>query len=211
MIKGQDLQTRISYYLAEQSDKDQEVLLFGLRLITTTIIGYILLIVFSIPFRATWQTLVAALTVSSFRVISGGAHATTQARCSLIGVIVFVPLGILARYCYSLISPYIPLLLVVIFIFGLGGVYLYVPADTPGKPINSVAQKRYLRGLSYIIFVIWSLGAYVCYKKNLGLAQGFILASILGMCWQIYTLTPAGYTTFKILDGFLKIMMGERG
>jgi len=210
MEKGKDLQTKISYYLAEQSGKDQEVLLFGLRLITTTIIGYFLLIIFSAPFRATWQTLVVALTVSCFRIISGGAHATAQIRCSLIGVMILVPLGILARYGYSLINPSIPLLLVVILVLGLRVVYIYVPADTPGKPIKSAVQKRYLRGLSYTIFLIWLLSICMCYKNNIGLDQGFVLASILGMYWQIYTLTPAGYTTFKILDGFLKIIIGER-
>jgi accessory gene regulator B len=200
-----DISTKISYYLAEVTDKDQDILLFGLRLITTTILGYFLLILFALPFDAVWQTLVASVTVSVFRVFSGGAHATAQIRCSLIGVIVLVPIGALAKNIGYLLNPSIMVLLGVIFISGLMVIYLYVPADTPGKPINSAVQKKYLRRIAYILFLSWTGGIYFCLIKNIGLEQGFIIASVLGMYWQVFSLTPAGYTSYKSLDGLLKL------
>lgn len=210
MSKNRDTATKISHLIAAEAGKDQEVLLFGLRLFTSFVLGYLLLIVISAPFQAIWQTLTAALTVSCFRVLSGGAHASSQVRCSLIGVLVLVPAGVIAKNFNAVLNDYIPTILVIIFVLGLIIVYYYVPADTPGKPITSQVQKKYLRRLSFTLLLAWLIGVYFCYVHSTGLVEGLVVASLFGMCWQLFSLTPAGYAVVKLLDRTLKIFTWER-
>jgi len=198
--------------LAHESGKDEEVLLFALRLVKTSVMGYTLLFIVSWIFGVWQYAFAAGITAALFRVFAGGAHASAPIRCSIIGAVVFTSIGLAVNGFYSGMSIYqFAVLLAAVFLVSLYMFYLYVPADTPGKPITSKVQRAYLRVISFSLLVMWS--AAVCYvfvNSRALFVEKLVVASVGGLCWQAFTLTPPGYFTFERFDVFLKLIM-ERG
>jgi len=204
--------SKVAETLARESGKDEEVLLFALRLVKTSVMSYALLLLIS-SILGIWQyALVAAITTSVFRVFSGGAHASAPIRCSIIGAVVFTSIGLAVNGLYPGMSFYqFVVLIAAVFLASLYIFYLYVPADTPGKPITSKVQRAYLRVISFSLLVIWS--AAVCYvfvNTRALFVEKLIVAGVGGLCWQAFTLTPPGYFTFERFDVFLKLIMERR-
>ena len=199
---------KLSENLARESGKDQEVLLYSLRLIKSSIMGYLLLIIVSGIFGVWEYALTAGVTASIFRVFSGGAHSTAPSRCSIIGVIIFTLFGLTAGFLppYFLSDNILYLILltaaisVVIF-------YQHAPADTPSKPINSQAQKAYLRAITFGLTAAWTAAALLLRKM---VPSSLIFASATGLLWQAFTTIPVGYSTVGSMDRLLKILMERR-
>ncbi|SMB98663.1 accessory gene regulator B [Thermanaeromonas toyohensis ToBE] len=204
---GSSLLNRAAHYLANESGRDVEIILFGLRLFLTSISGYIALIIIALLLRILPYVLAAAITASVFRIFSGGAHASSPLRCNLIGVSVFSVFGYLVKmyfhpnYNYTLLIS-IP---IIMFLVGFYIIYRYVPAETPGKPISSQLQRRYLRIISFSLLTVWgivSLWELSFVVEIIG--RKMILSSCLGMAWQLFTLTPLGYRVVGKMDALLK-------
>ncbi|ATW27325.1 hypothetical protein DCMF_23525 [Candidatus Formimonas warabiya] len=211
MKNNQTMTNKISHYLATESGKDEEVILFGFKLFTSFILGYLVLIVLAVKLGIFYETITAGLTVSFFRTFSGGAHASSQWRCNLIGLLILIPIGFFVKYDYLAVNPFLGYLLLLTTILGIWSTYIYAPADTPGKPVTSQVQKKYLRRISFTLLFVWSILCIflVLYEKNL-LINRLIFASCLGMVWQIFSITPIGYLFVHFLDSLLKIITERR-
>lgn len=210
-FKTENLTGKIGHYLAVESGKNEEVILFGLKLFTSLILGYALLILISVKLGVFYEAITAGLTVSIFRAFSGGAHATSQLRCSIIGLLILIPMSFFVKYYYFPVSMFLSYLLSVITIIGILIIYIYAPADTPSKPITSQTQKKYLRRISFILLFVWSIISFllVFYVERPEVNR-LIVSSCFGMIWQIISITPAGYRFVHILDNSLKIIMERR-
>ncbi|MHB8170191.1 MAG: accessory gene regulator ArgB-like protein [Thermincolia bacterium] len=136
------------------------------------------------------------------RSYSGGAHATAPIRCNIIGVNVFVSIGLMAKYFNGLVNPL--LLIIPVALISFGAIYLYAPAEAPGKPIQSMLKRATFRTSSFILLVFWTVMA-VFLALNSTALDGFLLASTLGICWQSISLTPAGHRLMELLDKGLQL------
>lgn len=212
MIKNLQLllnKNRIAQFIARESGKDEEVILFGLRLFLTSAFGYGFLIVISALLGILQYSLAAAITVSVLRIFSGGAHASSQFRCNLIGIIIYVLLGFVAKIAVFTFSPILLYIVSAIFLLGVCITFIYVPADTPGKPISSKMQRTYLRAISFMILFAWFMLLISAYKYKF-MTTDLILSSSLGILWQLASLTPPGYKIVGIADSFLKTILERR-
>ncbi|OIQ60253.1 accessory gene regulator ArgB-like protein [Neomoorella thermoacetica] len=201
---------RAAFYLANESGRDTEVILFGMRLFFTSASGYVALIIIASLLGILPHALAAAITASVFRIFSGGAHASSPLRCNLIGVGVFLTLGFISnlfRYVQSLI--YLP---VIIAIIGIYVIYRYVPAETPGKPVSSQVQRKYLRAISFSLLSLWSgISFWGLSSPGEFFETKTVLASCFGMAWQLFTLTPIGFKVVGGMDSMFKFSMERRG
>jgi accessory gene regulator B len=198
---------RISNWLARESGQDQEVLLYGLTLVKSFFLGYGFLLLVSFIFGVWSFSLTAAVTASVFRVFSGGAHASSPIRCTIIGVVLFTGFGALAgSVTYTAeVYPFITLTFTAIFLLSFIVFYRYAPADTPGKPISSQAQKKYLRTISFSLFGLYCVSVFLFVNSFSGYPyMNYLTASMLGFFWQVFTLTPLGYSLYHAADSFLK-------
>lgn len=200
---------RVAFYLANESGRDAEVILFGMRLFFTSASGYVALIILASLLGILPYALAAAITASVFRIFSGGAHASSPLRCNLIGVGVFLTLGFISDlFSYTHLLVYVP---VFIAIIGIYIIYQYVPAETPGKPVSSQVQRKYLRAISFALLSLWSI---ICFLRLSEPGEFFktkmVLASCFGMAWQLFTLTPLGFKVVGGINSMLKYFM-ERG
>ncbi|NLO89943.1 MAG: accessory gene regulator B family protein [Clostridia bacterium] len=200
--------SKLARFLAHETGKDQEVLLYALLLVKTSILSYTLLFLFSWVLGVWQWAFAAALTAAIFRVFSGGAHASHPIRCSIIGATVFTTVGALVATFYIPVGNYqFGMILLVVFVISSVIFYIYVPADTPGKPITSQVQRTYLRIISYSLLVVWSAAVYFLFISARDVfAESLIIASLGGLCWQVFTLTPPGYLVFDRFDTFLKLL-----
>lgn len=197
----------ITNFISRETGKDQEVLLFGLRLLLSYVIGFLLLTIISFLLGIQFYTLTAAITASLLRVFSGGAHASSQTRCCLLGIITFIPVGFLAR-SVSPGEPLVFLFVLGIIFYGLVVIHKYAPAATPGKPISSQVQRDILRRISFMVLVSWGTLSLVCltFNDNL-LPAALFFPSALGMFWQLTSLTPLGYRLVEKLDSGLSLIV----
>ncbi|MEL7563753.1 MAG: accessory gene regulator B family protein [Dehalobacterium sp.] len=201
---------KFTNFISMETGKDQEVLLFGLRLLLSYIIGFFLIIIISYLLGIHYYTLTAAITASILRVFSGGTHASSQSRCCLLGILIFIPMGFIAKI-FSPRESLLVLLILGILIYGLFAINKYAPAATPGKPISSQIQRNILRKYSFVVLILWGILCLSClaFSKNL-LLKTLIFSTALGMFWQLTSLTPFGYTMIKIIDSCLNLILHKK-
>lgn len=203
---------RIAEVLAEESGRDQEILLYSLTLVKSSLMGYGSLFLVSYVLGVWKYALIGAITASCFRIFSGGAHATAPLRCSIIGIVIFTGVGFAASIFSGGIGRtgilcLIPLLAATAFYI----IFRYAPADTPGKPIESRAQKKSLRTISLLLLGTWTFVMMICALRvsSPGIIN-YLGASMLGLSWQVFSLTPQGYSTSHWFDHLLKSITERR-
>lgn len=196
--------------MAQLSGRDADVLVFGLRLLITSITGYLTLIVLGIVLGLLNYVLAAALTASLLRVVSGGAHASSPLRCNLIGAGIFVLLGLLAKVSSRETGALFTAVPIIITLAGSGIIYRFAPAGTPGKPITSTVQRMYLKFASLGLLIVWGVCSVLLVTFAAGEILPVVLASCFGMIWQLISLTPVGYKLVGMMDHLLKRTMTGR-
>ncbi|WP_081214292.1 accessory gene regulator ArgB-like protein [Neomoorella thermoacetica] len=202
---------RAAFYLANESGRDTEVILFGMRLFFTSASGYVALIIIASLLGILPYALAAAITASVFRIFSGGAHASSPLRCNLIGVGVFLVIGLVTKVC-SFAGSVARNITIIITLFGMYIIYTYVPAETPGKPISSQIQRKYLRIISFSLLTIWCIVSFWGLSYTPGINEKkIVLSSCLGMSWQLFTLLPLSYRVVGKVDTLLKHFIERLG
>ncbi|MBU5676014.1 accessory gene regulator B family protein [Alkaliphilus sp. MSJ-5] len=176
------------------SEDKLEIVTFGYRLLIYSILGYSFIVLVALLFGTLGASLTAAITASLFRIFSGGAHASTQKRCTIIGAVIFNLIGLTATICYNSISLYlINLLFWITAIVALITFILYAPADTPGKPITTKVQRDKLKKISIALLVIWIVLSKFVFKGETNTYKLYLLSSTLGLAWQSVSLWPSTY------------------
>lgn len=178
---------QIAIKISKESGKDQDVILYGLTILTNTVMGYLLLIITSYFFGWAKVALAAALTASAFRIFTGGVHAKTNVRCIGNGALIFNFIAFAALIFSEFIS--FNLLKFTVLLSGIVAfiiILLLAPVDVPEKPIDSKLQKNVLKLLSLLLCLFW---IYVAFYYTEYLSKDIILASTLGLFWQMLTLT----------------------
>lgn len=151
-----------------------------------------------------WPAVVASATGAIMRKASGGAHLGGPWRCILVSTVLALLLGLAGRIGGAVLTlPVMKIVAGFVFLGGLLLLLLYAPAATPAKPIPP-RQGAVLKGLSVIFLVLWTVGSF-----TINMGRELLGASMAGMVWQLWTITPAGYSLYHIIDG-LWAKGGER-
>ncbi|VBB05137.1 accessory gene regulator b [Lucifera butyrica] len=195
----------ISRYLQKElqlDDKDADAVRFGLESF------FDILISLGFLFGVAWglglvpYVLAAWLTTSGLRLVSGGAHSSTLFRCIVLGTAILTGIGQLSAMAGKVPPASLFALAGFSVIGGLYAVYRWAPADTPAKSIVSPLKRTRYRRLSYQFITGWTIAVstWVFFGGEEPLISGLVLASIGGMWWQIFSITPAGYQFVAAMD-----------
>ncbi|MCL6614023.1 MAG: accessory gene regulator B family protein [Firmicutes bacterium] len=153
-----------------------------------------------------WPALAASLTGALMRAASGGAHLGRPGRCILVSTLLALGLGWAGRAAAPFFIPPVSTILVLATAAaGMVVLFLYAPADTPAKPIP-VPQRRVLRAASLALLGAWLIALLV-----LPSGRDLPAASLFGLLWQIFTITPAGYRLYHVLDRAADGLTGRKG
>lgn len=185
-----------------ETGKSPNVMLYGLKVLVNTLGSYTLLVIISLALNMPY-ILILAITYSSLRIISGGAHASTSLRCIVLGTIIFIVLGFVTRLLF--LEPGLSLSIhyfLIVFLIGCIIVYLYAPHKYSGRTYTEKKILK-LRILSFLYLAVWlAIAIWLSGTEN-EMAHLIVTASAVGLTWQLVTLTPAGSKLFLALEGLL--------
>ncbi len=113
------------------------------------------ILLLSIFFKTFSITLIMILMYSLLRGFAFGIHASKNAYCWIISLIVYIVLPLLIKY-YTISNIYIT----ISFIIGLSAILLWAPADTPSRPLlnkNKRSANKFIATLLVLIYIISSI------------------------------------------------------
>lgn len=203
MVGVRDLSAGVARYLGKELQldmKDIETLQFGMEYCLGAIINLGVIIGVAWCLGIMPYVLAAVSTVISLRLVSGGAHSSSFLRCLLLGAIVMVGIGKTASMVGMVPQNLLFALVGLSITGGFYALYKWAPADTPAKPIVSLTKRAKYRKLSYIYSTVWAAVMSVLILWGGELAFALTVASMGGFCWQIFTITPAGYRFATAVD-----------
>jgi len=190
----ENLVKKLAHRIAQALDYDSEkeaVVAYGLFAMILTSITFLLIGIIGIIVGTLVESLIVFLSVSILRKYSGGAHASTSERCTLIGVVFCTAAALLSRYVlFPIYDIWLMLTAVIlIYLFSYWIIYKRAPVDSPNKPISDKKKIRMKKGSLIVLSVYLLLSiagmllghAYPHFK-----AYGISL--LFGVCWQILTL-----------------------
>lgn len=201
---------KISNNIATELKCDEEkklVINYGIFAIIQMGIAICLTIIFGLLFNVVAEALIVSFTISILRKSSGGAHASTPGRCAILGTIVSVGFGLVAKRIEKN-AVTISLIGIIIFFWSFYIVYKLAPVDSAAKPIKNQERRKKLKRSSMMI-----LGAYLViaianilynyYSVNVSVLT-YTLCIYMGLVWQIFSLTKSGHLILGKIDDFFK-------
>lgn len=162
-----------------------EVLAYGLEVVLGLVIEAGVILGLAWLLGITGPTIIILISFLSFRLLAGGSHCTAYYRCLLLSTIVLLSLASLAGPLGSRLVSW-PWLMA---LSGLGAFFLtwrWAPVDTPQKPlpVEKLPARRY-----WCLFFVLAWYVLISY---LPLPPAWLGATVLGVLWQAFSVTPAG-------------------
>jgi accessory gene regulator B len=177
---------------------------FGLELLLAAGLKFGCIVVLAYFFGIFRETMVLVLTAGIFRVVSGGEHCQAFYRCLIGGTVVFLLLGYLAKVLMSVTRYEGTTFLIVLVSFMLVTAIIskYAPGDTEDKPITEEFEIIRFKRLSLLVAV----GFFIMVVLFLifEVYTELILPVIMGLLWQVFTITPLGYRFIRGIDSVLR-------
>lgn len=214
MLNTTYLAFKITGYLSTRLslDKDRtDIVQYALDVLLSTSVNLLLTLYIAHLLGVFRYAFIILLTSAALRFVSGGSHCSSSGRCIVASIITTPLFGLAARKFAIHSFTTSPLSIWVIFsltvIFSLISLYLWAPADTPNKPITSKLARDTLRRNSFICAVIIDLIIFhflVRSSQLFHLAE--VYAALIGLIWQSFSLSPAGYRIIHQLDRFLQLL-----
>lgn len=210
MSKIEKLSNKISDNMAKELNLDiekKEIINYGLFAVIQIAFSIILTMIFGLIFNVFLESLIIAFTISILRKSSGGAHAGTPGRCAVLGTIVSVGFGLIAKF----IKKDVVMILIIgimIFLWSFYIVYKLAPVDSVAKPIKNQERRKKLKRSSMMILSVYLVLAianilYYYYSGNVSVLT-YTLCIYMGLVWQIFSLTKSGHLILGNIDAFFK-------
>lgn len=192
-------------YLAREvnlSEEQRQVVAYGLEIILGGIIKTVFFIFIPLVMGVLPQVFIASGVAGVFRLPSGGAHCSAYLRCLIGSLVVFTTIGLVAKAManYPMVAEKIGFiwLATLTLIVAVIGSVLWVPADTPIKPVKDPRKKRKAK---YWAFTILAL--YGTVLLTMDVPPDILVAGSLGLLVQVFTISPHGYKYMNYLDKVL--------
>lgn len=200
-ILSKKISTKIKEELNLDNDKE-EIIAYGTFAIIQIIISVLFTLLFGFIFKVFFQSLIIMITVIVLRRYSGGAHARSPRLCLIFGTIVSVSLGILSKNIFMMDFKIKYLVLICSFVLCFYIIYKKAPVESKNKKIRNenkikAMKNRALKVLSvYLLIVMLGIGIEIILNRSV---SNIIFSIILGMLWQVFTLTnPCAFIIKKI-------------
>lgn len=210
MSKIEKLSNNISANIAKELNLDiekKEIINYGLFAVIQILFSIVLTMIFGLIFNVFLESLIVAFTISILRKSSGGAHASTPGRCAILGTIVSVGFGLVAKLIEKN-AVTISLIGIIIFFWSFYIVYKLAPVDSAAKPIKNQERRKKLKRSSMMILSVYLVIAianilYHYYSVNVSVLT-YTLCIYMGLVWQIFSLTKSGHLILGKIDAFFK-------
>ncbi|NPV51961.1 MAG: accessory gene regulator B family protein [Firmicutes bacterium] len=175
------------------------------------------------------EAVMALVTGAVFRWSTGGAHLHKPYRCMIISISIPLIMAYISRISRGLwglmgaklMGAYMAGssqgamllgLVIILFVLSFVIIRLYAPAETENKPI-SPGQRARIRTWAYLTLLAWAAIMVIMSFFYTGGGMTLVIASCLGLTWQMLSVTPVGYSILSRVDGVfdaLEMSFGRR-
>ncbi|MGB9825097.1 MAG: accessory gene regulator ArgB-like protein [Desulfofundulus sp.] len=194
-----NLAGRFASWLSRELQQEQKAALiaYGLELLLGALVKLVCFVALTLLLGILPQAAAVVLTSTVLRLAAGGAHCSAYYRCLVTSLTTFTVLGFVARRLASTGVPGTGIALAAAC-FALIAALIWAPGDTPAKPITRETYRRTLKKISLLVPFL-----YVAVVWLVPVRDDLVAASALGLAFQAFTVTPAGYRTIEWLDVLL--------
>ena len=202
MLGVEKLCKRLSSFISKELDleKDKEAVVnYGIFSLIQIFISIGLVIVFGLIFGVLIEALIASFTGSLLRKSSGGVHADSPGKCTAIGTVMCVGIGLISKKIDISISLMI-LIEICIFIWSYIIIFKYAPIDSLAKPIKKEEKGMKLKKASIVILTIYliiiTLNTILFHLSGEEKYIVYSLCMCFSIIWQVFSLTKSAHYLF---------------
>ncbi len=145
--------SKIRREMPEINDEKAEIINYGLQLIVGEIPKFLLLFMIAYLLKVLELSILALITISPYRMVSGGVHLKTHLGCLTATALFYIGNAFLSK-TIILESKAKLIICLVVWIFSMLMIKLYAPADTEAVPILRKKERKIKQILSYGIMTI---------------------------------------------------------
>ena len=167
----------ISIYLSKRNvvdEEDIEVIRFGLELILTQCIVFLLVLCLGLFLDCFWETIAFFLVLVILKKFSGGYHANTFFKCSMLTVVNYLLVIYISNYLYFWIS-------ILLLTVGFFVIYLYSPRIDHLSKLETSKYHDY----SIIIYCLFTTFSIVCYLSSFIMLSNTISLTLFSIVFMI--------------------------
>ncbi|MBP2033522.1 accessory gene regulator B [Clostridium algifaecis] len=206
------LSNRIGFKITSTLNLDndeKDIVSYGAFCVLQKIVSIFWVLLFGFIFKVLIEAIIVLFTIASLRKYSGGVHATSPARCIIIGTSVCIALSLLIKKIFINFNiELIVTLGILIFIICFYLIYKLAPADTESKPIVDKSMIIRLKRSSVLFIFIILIIDFIClilyFNTYNILFLNIIVCTCAGVMWQSFTLTNMAYKFISRIDLMIK-------
>ena len=209
-----NITNKISSTLKLDSDKT-EIIGYGVFMIIQTILSIIATLVSGFIFGVLIEIIAISIVSSTLRKNSGGVHASSPGICILLGATTFTILALLTKLIIEVNINILIIATIIIFVWSYYIIIKKCPVEAPTKPIRNLEKRKKLKRKTINTLTIYIISTCVLSYFYFSLNNLFLLkltiCIVLGVFWQMVTLTTLGGNAMHIIDNFFTNFTKEGG
>lgn len=176
------------------------VLAYGIELIVNALIKFIGLTTIGLALGLLKEMYIMAFIFGTFRTITGGVHAHTFGRCFTISLGSFTILSLLIPVTIEWFVENAGAIFFVSTLMGIVLIFRFVPGIWRGRNFTKERIKASKWAAFLFLFTILSLTWFAIHKPD-PTWHHLSWAAFLGLYWQLFLVTPWGYSFMGFLEG----------
>ena len=210
-LKMHTIASRLANHLFQNTDLEEsriDSVRYGLELILGEVIKWLIVLAVAGFFNVIPEALFAMVTVSVFRLVSGGNHCEDYWRCLTLGLLVFIGGGKLGQALgwYVISGVMLSKMLIVGSLIMAFMILFWAPGEVVYRKIKQ-EERAMFKGLSLLFLLVWAvIVSFLIAPSYLTVA----LAGYFAMLFQTFSFTPIGYKFIDYFDYLLSRLVGER-
>lgn len=183
-----------------ENHEKRRVYYYGFQIIIGAIVKVTLLAILAAILGVFTTTFVAIAAFATLRSFAGGYHMNTYGKCFITSAVLFLAAGFMAEYIHPFITiPWMIFLNICIAVFFGITIFLWIPGDTPNKPITKDSEIKKFKVLSIIYLILWVVTSCILHIMGWHIKLNFAFS--LGVLFELFTVTPKGYEWFEKISG----------
>jgi len=194
-----------------KTDDEKAVLNYGLFIILHTCIAVVITFLVGIITGMVLEMMIISVTTAGLKRYTGGVHATTPERCTIIGVLLSLILSIVSRNLENTLNiEGLTILTIITLSFSYYIVYKKCPVPSKNKPLKKESTRKKLRKKAFnlitIYLVIIILFSIIYFILSIQSIKIIWISMLLGIGLQVFVLTNIGSKIINILDNIFNTM-----
>jgi len=206
-----DLSKKIANKLAFKAGEPEKapVLAYGFELLIGESLKMIILVLTAYSFDLLIPTVLFMSTYVPLRLLTGGQHCSSNLRCLIATLLIFLPLSLLAFHLsfmfdqiYLIFFAFVSSILFVHIIEKYGPGFSINYTDSLLKITNSIIKYCFLFLTLWLVIIL--ILSY--FMSNTELYSLILVSTTIGVLWQGFLVTPIGHRFIKGIDAGLLLL-----